>query len=382
MNQSESAPSISSALGGIFSWAFLFGSIVMFFTLITVVGNEVQTLQTTNDLVMARQEIVKIDPANVDPANEGKLVYVTGTLSSDKQLRDPEFGVPANALFLKRRVEMYQWDEICTEVIRKKNGVPISTTRSYAQNRIWHPEPINSSRFQNSTAHRNPPMESFRPRSWSERSTAVHLGAFTLRTELLDAVYQEEPLVLSEVPPAFSSGPYGSTGARIFENGVYLGNSPSQPQIGDRRIRYYVVKPMAVALIARQQGNTFVPFVTRNGTKIELIDRGKSSPEELLSRAGSQVGMSALVQRLLAIPFLMLGIGLLSSTGNLARFFLPGFASIAQCGTFSQQFSALAGTSLCIVLLVWAFVQSTALGLLVFIAIAAAVTFLLKGRES
>ena len=55
--------------------------------------------------------IVEGDPNWVDPANEGKLVHVSGELKTAARLRDPDFAMSAAeaAARLVRNAEMYQW---------------------------------------------------------------------------------------------------------------------------------------------------------------------------------------------------------------------------------------------------------------------------------
>jgi hypothetical protein len=59
----------------------------------------------------SQQELVTVDASSVDPANEGKLVHLTAKAVTDETLADDMFGVSANAIKLRRNVEMYQWKE-------------------------------------------------------------------------------------------------------------------------------------------------------------------------------------------------------------------------------------------------------------------------------
>ena len=49
-------------------------------------------------------DIVSVDPNRIEPANEGRMVYLEGEISVDEVLRDPLFGVEARAAVLFREV--------------------------------------------------------------------------------------------------------------------------------------------------------------------------------------------------------------------------------------------------------------------------------------
>src|SRR5436305_8315140 len=73
--------------------------------------NEGRAVQTVKSLTEGASLVVDIDPGRVDPANDGKLVHVTGNMKADTEPNDAEFGVSAEGLHLVRAVQMYQWQE-------------------------------------------------------------------------------------------------------------------------------------------------------------------------------------------------------------------------------------------------------------------------------
>ncbi|HNV70089.1 MAG TPA: TMEM43 family protein, partial [Candidatus Ozemobacteraceae bacterium] len=261
-------------------------------------------------------------------------------------------------------------------------GVTISSTRSYAHNRIWYPGPIDSTRFQNSTLYANPPAGNFTLHSWSQKAPEVSLQAFRLRSELVEAISVEEPLRLPEVPPVFSTGPYKSSGAKLFENGVYLGSSPSNPQIGDRRILFSVVKPPAVSIVARQTGKLFMPYQTNKGGEIEIIDRGTNTIDELFARAHQQTSFAAWVQRLFVVPWLAIGLYLLFLSETPLTLLFPGFSSLAQYGSIGRIAPICLSTAAIIVVTVWFAVQSPVIGAIVLTAVTAAALFRTRGEDA
>ena len=60
----------------------------------------------------------------MDSSNDGKLVHLSGKSVTVDVLKDGKFGVSANAIKLKRAVEMYQWKEKTSSKTKKKTTLP------------------------------------------------------------------------------------------------------------------------------------------------------------------------------------------------------------------------------------------------------------------
>jgi hypothetical protein len=73
--------------------------------------NEGRAIQTARALQEGERTVIGVAAGPVDPANEGKLVHVMGRATIDETLKDAMFGVSANAIKLRRTVQMYQWTE-------------------------------------------------------------------------------------------------------------------------------------------------------------------------------------------------------------------------------------------------------------------------------
>ena len=124
----------------------------------TAVGlfwNEDRTAQTAESLAEGETLVVDIDPGRIDPANEGKLIHVTGTMKAGTAPNDTEFGVSAEGLKLVRTVEMYQWEEQKEETRKNVDGTQ-ETVTTYSYVRGWSPRHIDSSRFKVQDGHYNP----------------------------------------------------------------------------------------------------------------------------------------------------------------------------------------------------------------------------------
>ncbi len=243
--------------------------------------NESRAVKVDRSLEEAKRTVISVSPDRVDPANEGKLVHVVGMITASNTVGDLEFGVDPKALFVQRKVEMYQWDETCHQKLETRGGDTTVVSRSYSLDKIWHDEWIDSGKFHAPEAYPNPASSSFTPSTWSTTAEGITLNAFSLRPELLVRTQVVEPLVLEEVPQALSKL-YTAGQAQLSKGVVYFGKDPWDPQVGDRRISYKVIKPAKVSVISMQVGNGFKPFTTSNGCELEIFDLGSRTVDEMV----------------------------------------------------------------------------------------------------
>ena len=150
------------------SWGSRLGELIkgVLFGLVLIVGssiflfwNEGRAVQTQRSLTEGASLVVSVDPARVDPANDGKLVHLSGDLKPGAPLTDPDFTVTATALRLVRTVEMYQWKEETKTETRKNVGGSEETITTYEYVRTWSSRASNSSRFKRQEGHTNPQMQ-------------------------------------------------------------------------------------------------------------------------------------------------------------------------------------------------------------------------------
>ncbi|MBO5437591.1 MAG: hypothetical protein J6A23_08005, partial [Thermoguttaceae bacterium] len=144
--------------------------------------NEGRTVKRYRALKQGASECVEIKSDAVDAANDGKLVYTTGTMKTDDVLTDTDFpSVSVNALKLKRNVEMFQWKEESRSETVKKLGGGTETKTTYTYSTDWSSTPIDSSSFKESAGHTNPPMPYEGTEYYAENVT---LGDFQVEPEV------------------------------------------------------------------------------------------------------------------------------------------------------------------------------------------------------
>jgi hypothetical protein len=211
--------------------------------------------------------VVNADAARVDPANDGKLVHVSGDLKAGAPLADPDFGVTASALRLVRVVEMYQWKEEQRTETRKNTGGSEETVTTYEYVRTWSESRNDSSRFKRPEGHVNPQMR-YRGTSYTARDAT--LGAFRPGTSVIDMLPANQDV---PVDPSLVDKLRGRVGGpvTVADGRIYLGENPSDPRIGDLRIRHRIAPDGPASIIGRQAGTDFARYQTQAGDALMLV---------------------------------------------------------------------------------------------------------------
>src|SRR5690242_11787047 len=87
----------------------LVGLVLLIGCIWLLIWNEGRAIQTYRALSEGASQVISVDGVAVDPANEGKLVHISGAVKSDQLPQDSQFGITADgAVGLSREVEMYQ----------------------------------------------------------------------------------------------------------------------------------------------------------------------------------------------------------------------------------------------------------------------------------
>ena len=182
---------------------------------------------------------VAVAADHIDPANEGRLVAVSGTLEVATPARDPALGVEAPALVLLRHVEMRQWHEECA-----------GDTCTYTLQ--WADQPVETTTFREPAGHDNPPFPFDDARF---EAGGVRLGAFGVAAGFAadDSPTVAWPVNGGSIPPNLA--------ATLRERGgiLYAGAGPQGDAAGELRISYRVVAAGPRRLVGVQRGSQLVP---------------------------------------------------------------------------------------------------------------------------
>jgi hypothetical protein len=275
--------------------------------------NEGRAVTTAKSLEEGQSSVVSVSADKVDPANDKKLVHLSGLATTSETLADPDLKVSAVALRLERAVDMYQWKEEKQTEKKKNLGGSETTETTYNYKKEWSSEAIDSGSFKHPENHQNPrslPIPAFHASAKS-----VTLGAFTLTDSLVGEISSWEDLA----PPASSQDVCEAikkkTGkpTALQQNVFYVGANPSAPEVGDAHVSFKIVKPTTVSLYAQQTGSTFQPYQTQAGRALQRLQIGSHSAQEMFQAAMSENATLTWILRVVGFVLMAIGLALIFS---------------------------------------------------------------------
>ena len=362
--------SIFGRLGGAFK-GIIVGLVMMVISVPLLFWNEGRAVHRAMTLAQGRGAVVEnVASESVDAANEGKLVHMTGTATSQETLEDPKFGIGVdNAIKLHRTVEMFQWEEDVSTKTRKKLGGGEETVKEYSYSKQWSEDQIDSSDFhsqgQSTYGSGNPPM----PFSSNTRQASkVDFGAFQLSDSQTGRISQFEDLTLSQSDLDKVPDEAFKAKLKLEGNMLYLGENPQSPQIGDVRVWFSSVGDSDISFIYQQSGNSFQPYQFPKGS-IQLFEMGTHSADELFTHAETANKVLTWILRFAGFLLMAFGIGLclrpLAVMGDIVPFIggMVGFAIAIVSALVAG------GISLIVISIAWLFYRPVLAIILIAVAI-------------
>ena len=164
----------------------LVGLVFFFVSFPLLFWNEGRAVRTAKSLAEGAGAVVSVGADRVDSGNEGKLVHVSGAVTTDGPVVDEALGVEAEGVKLVRNVEIYQWKEKESSETRKKLGGGSETVTTYTYDTIWSEETIDSTSFHDESGHEN--RGDMPLGSTTFEADGVHLEAFELSPEQIAAL--------------------------------------------------------------------------------------------------------------------------------------------------------------------------------------------------
>ena len=365
---------IKRAVGGV-----IFGLLLIVLMVIGLFWNEGRAVQTARSLAEGSGAVVSINADSVDAGNDGKLVHVSGPVTADGGLSDPDFGIAAQGLRLSRSVEMYQWKEESKSETTKKLGGGEETETTYSYSKVWDDSQIDSSDFKKQDGHQNPPMAIH---SRAFQIPEGKLVAFDLDTPVLDRIDGDKAYSLSASQSAAIKAAYsGTKPLSVVDGKIYLGSDNTTPALGDYRIGYELAPLGVVSIVARQAGSRLEPYQTQAGDALLMVDTGNVPADKMFAEAVSANTLITWLLRGAGLLLLTIGFALFLGPIGVILDVIPFLGSMARMGTGIIAFflAILVGTTTIAIAWFW-YRPVLAAGILAAGVIAAAAVYYL-GRS-
>lgn len=304
--------------------------LVMAAVSVAVLGwNEARSIAQMRGLSEAARMVVAAPLAGIDPANEGRLIHLSGLLRVEGRRIDPLSGVSTEGVSLKRSIELYQWSETRSSETRTKLGGGEETVTTYSYARGWSSTPENSTQFHTPQGHENPaPLLEHTIVSADEGQ----VGAYRVDRRLLDAFRPSIPVGVSQ-ENARNLSTALSRPVRLETDALYVGLDPARPAVGDLRIRYTAAPVGSVSVVAAQSGGALAPFTTPSGAEIFLVNLGMATAQEMLQQASDGNQVLAWVLRLGGVVGLIVSFGLIFAPLPTLADVLPPLGAVVRFGT-------------------------------------------------
>lgn len=312
----------------------LFGGVLFLAAFPLLFWNEGRAVRRAKTLAAGRGAVLEnVTNDAVNSANDGALVHMTGEAMSSETLEDAVFGVTvANAIKLQRIVEMYQWDEEVHHESKKKIGGGRKRYKTYSYRTLWSEEAIDSSKFDSRGKGEygagNPPMPL---QSKTLNASVVCFGGFELSERQVARIESYEVVPIEATDLANIPDRQLATKLKLHKAGLYQGETPTEPQIGDLRIHFKLFGKQPVSLVAKQQGNSFVPFEFPKGS-IDLFESGELTADQLFTIAENLNLLQLWLLRLGGFALMAVGIALIFQPLVVLADVVPFFGNLVGLG--------------------------------------------------
>jgi hypothetical protein len=303
--------------------AALIGLLLVPGSVILLYWNEGRAVDALRALNRGAAAIVEVSADTMDANANGRLVHVTGMMKPTTAARDPVFGATGDGLLrLSRTVEMYQWKQETSSQSQQSVGGSKTTETTYTYRKAWSDQPIESGQFRYPNNHQNPMMQ--------VRSATFDGGGVTLGAYKVDAVVLNRIANFTSLPPPTAP----PSGYEASGDGLYRGQDPNQPAIGDVRVSFKGIPSQTISVAAALAGGGLTAWRDTNGYTIALAEPGVVPAQTLFHE--QQASESTLTWILRGVGFVLMLIGFICISRPLAMLaaVLPPLEWLVSAGAF------------------------------------------------
>ena len=239
----------------------------------------------------AQQGVVVADTLQIDPANDGRMVYLETIVEPDGDIFDPLFNIGGHYCNLWREVAYYQWIPMSKETTRALTSTEKELLEDISPKHLTREqkEELRSGRkktteeywekgwygdtFEGKGAYTNVPPP-FTLESVYLHAPTYRAGAYWLNHELgiperiTDMRYVSlSDISIEQVRRAIGPRANGLDIHIAGDTAIYIGQDPANPQLGDIKIEFRADKPERMYILAQANGDSLQP------APIEGVDR-------------------------------------------------------------------------------------------------------------
>lgn len=358
----------------------VFGFVLVIAGIILLAWNEGRSVKAIRAHDEGARSVLSVASDRVNPTNAGKLIHVSGPVQSTQHPEDSSTRVSASALVLARRVEHFAWVESRNSTTRTKLGGGEETVTTYNYEQQWTATMPDSSKFHEPNGHTNPAAQL---NNETLASNAATLGSFTLPRDLLSQLPATEPLALT--PQQIQSARFGvRRPTHAIDGGMFVGIDPNSPRVGDMRVSYTILpQASVVSIVGAQQGNSFAPFRTANGSTLLIIQQGSTTADAMFDGARSASSTMTWAMRGLGLVLLIAALKMILSPLAVVADIVPIAGTIMRTG--SGLIASVLGLSIAsiVIAISWlAYRPILSAALLAIAALLSGVVYWCKGRKN
>lgn len=246
------------------------GVAIMVSAMALLAWNESHSFHAHNLFAEAASKLTIVDDTTtVNPANEGRLLFMNVWAHLGDEAVDPLYGIGGQCLSVERQVQYYQWQERAIETShRTADGTRTSSTR-YEYYHVWSDKIIDPAKFSGPRAsgYDNTPVVQIEPLKTYSRG--AKLGPYLMTTELVDSM----PALTSNIADGSgtrnrqlaaaidSTSRGGTVSTHQVNNFIYYGDNPAKPIVGDVRVSFVRRVPAKMWVLAQAHADSIRPFV-------------------------------------------------------------------------------------------------------------------------
>ncbi len=363
---------MGSAFGGIIT-----GIILIIVASILLFWNEGRAVKRDKTLNEGIGLVLSVKPETVTPANEGKLIHISGKAIVNDTLKDDLLNISTNAVRLERKVEMLQWAEKSKSKTREKLGGGTETVTTYRYELAWSDKKVDSAKFRHPSGHEN--TLSFPVSSKTVTAQNVTIGAFSLNSSQIARIgsLKNQPLTNNNIV----NGKFGDKHPVIINGVMYVG-SQTRDKVGDVRISLQIAQPGNVSIVARQIEKSFRPYKTTVGGTISLLQNDIVPADEMFQTAVDANTTLTWVLRVAGFVMMLIGFKMTLRVLAVTASVIPILGSIVGGASTIVSFLLALIISFFIIAIAWVFYRPLVGFAILAVAILAAVALVWRGKNS